>query len=103
MCPVAISASCSASVIGTTTAPSSSAIIISPGFTSTPPHEIGIFTALGKIEIVRLLIENNADIKLANKLQATPLDYAIGQSTKVTDLLRKHGGKTGEELKAESK
>jgi len=59
--------------------------------------------ALGKIEIVRLLIENNADIKLANKLQATPLDYAIGQSTKVTDLLRKHGGKTGEELKAESK
>ena len=40
---------------------------------------------------------------MANKFQATPLDYAIDQSTDVTDLLRKHGGKTSEELKAEGK
>ena len=53
-----------------------------------------------EIKILKLLIENKADINFANKLQATPLDYAINQSTDVTDLLhRKHGGKTGEELK----
>jgi ankyrin repeat protein len=34
----------------------------------------------------------------------TPLDSAIQQKkTEITDLLRKHGGKTGEELKAEGK
>jgi hypothetical protein len=32
----------------------------------------------------------------------TPLDRAVG-NTKTADLLRKHGGKTGEELKAEGK
>ena len=58
---------------------------------------------LGKIEIIKLLIENKADINFANKLQATPLDYAIDQSAEVTNLLRKHGAKTGEELKAEGK
>ena len=32
----------------------------------------------------------------------TPLDYAIEEGhTETADLLRKHGGKTGEELKAE--
>jgi ankyrin repeat protein len=30
----------------------------------------------------------------------TPLDWAEGE---IADLLRKHGGKTGEELKAEGK
>jgi hypothetical protein len=34
----------------------------------------------------------------------TPLDSAINVNlTEITDLLRKHGGKTGEELKAEGK
>jgi len=34
----------------------------------------------------------------------TPLDVAIkGNRTEVAYLLRKHGGKTGEELKAEGK
>jgi ankyrin repeat protein len=34
----------------------------------------------------------------------TPLDVAVGWKHKETaDLLRKHGGKTGEELKAEGK
>jgi hypothetical protein len=32
----------------------------------------------------------------------TPLDRAIGY-TELADLLRKHGGKTGDELKAEGK
>ena len=35
---------------------------------------------------------------------ATPLDYAIlYKRTETADLLRRHGGKTGEELKAEGK
>tara|TARA_B100001250_G_scaffold353796_1_gene327291 strand:+ start:160 stop:291 length:132 start_codon:yes stop_codon:yes gene_type:complete len=34
----------------------------------------------------------------------TPLDSAIKyKTTEIADLLRKHGGKTGEELKAEGK
>ena len=34
----------------------------------------------------------------------TPLDIAAeNQNTEIADLLRKHGGKTGEELKAEEK
>ena len=34
----------------------------------------------------------------------TPLDWAIQRDqTETVDLLRKHGGKTGEELKAEGK
>tara|TARA_B110000438_G_scaffold239057_1_gene237137 strand:+ start:133 stop:282 length:150 start_codon:yes stop_codon:yes gene_type:complete len=34
----------------------------------------------------------------------TPLDMAIlNDETEIADLLRKHGGKTGEELKAEEK
>ena len=34
----------------------------------------------------------------------TPLDFAISNDlTEIADLLRKHGGKTAEELKAEGK
>ena len=34
----------------------------------------------------------------------TPLDWAIEyKKTEIADLLRKHGGKTGQELKAEGK
>ena len=34
----------------------------------------------------------------------TPLDWAVlGDEKELADLLRKHGGKTGEELKAEGK
>jgi hypothetical protein len=37
-------------------------------------------------------------------VESTPLDLAIQQKkTKTADLLRKHGGKTAEELKAEGK
>jgi ankyrin repeat protein len=39
-----------------------------------------------------------------NKDGKTPLDWAIDfKHTEIADLLRKHGGKTGEELKAEGK
>jgi ankyrin repeat protein len=37
-------------------------------------------------------------------VESTPLDLAIiNNETEIADLLRKHGGKTAEELKAEGK
>jgi len=39
-----------------------------------------------------------------NEFGGTPLDWAIKRAnSEIADLLRKHGGKTGEELKAEGK
>ena len=54
-------------------------------------------------ETVELLITEGADLN-AKSYGETPLDLAIrlGQ-TETADLLRKHGGKAGEELKAEGK
>ena len=85
----------------------------------TPLHDAAI---AGRKEVVELLIAAGADVnrlffepfKLKGELNdgETPLDWAIkGKHTKTTDLLhdesiallRKHGGKTGEELKAEGK
>ena len=52
-------------------------------------------------EVVELLIANGADVNAKEKLGITPLDWAIEfEHPKNIDLLRKHGGKTGEELKA---
>ena len=50
-------------------------------------------------EIVELLIAAGADVNAKNDYGTTPLDWAVDKET--ADLLRKHGGKTGEELKAE--
>ena len=44
------------------------------------------------------------DVNAKNKFGGTPMDNAKQANQKVTvDLLRKHGGKPGEELKAEEK
>ena len=51
-------------------------------------------------EIVELLITNGANLNATEQNGTTPLDSAKG---KIADLLRKHGAKTGEELKAEGK
>ena len=52
-------------------------------------------------EIVELLIAKGADLNAKDKGGKTPLDSAIMlDQTETADLLRKHGGKTGEELKA---
>ena len=60
--------------------------------------------AYGHKEIVELLIANDADVNAKSEIHGTPLDLAIGgKHPKTADLLRKHGGKTGEELKAEGK
>jgi len=55
--------------------------------------------------VAELLIAKGADVNAkmdvnANVNGETPLDEADGETA---DLLRKHGGKTGEELKTEGK
>ena len=52
------------------------------------------------LEIAELLISKGADVNAETDIGITPLDLAHGE---IADLLRKHGGKTGEELKAEGK
>jgi hypothetical protein len=55
-------------------------------------------------EIIELLIARGADINVISKHGRTALDFALMRRQKETaDLLRKHGGKTGAELKAEGK
>ena len=63
----------------------------------------------GSKEIVELLIVKGADVNAKSNVRGvntneTPLDMAIiNKQAETADLLRKHGGKTGEELKAEGK
>ena len=55
-----------------------------------------------RIAIVTLLIERGADVNGKSSGNLTPLDKAyISREMETADLLRKHGGKTGDELKAE--
>ena len=56
------------------------------------------------IEITKMLIDEGVDLNMRNNKNLTPLDRVIGWNDNfLADLLRKHGGKTGEELKAEGK
>ena len=63
----------------------------------TPLHRAAYY---GHKEIVVLLIAKGADVNVKNDVGYTPLD---GNHPDTADLLRKHGGKTAEELKAEGK
>ena len=57
------------------------------------------------IKATKQAIADGADVNEISRNGETPLDLAIrlGGQTETADLLRKHGGKTGEELKAEGK
>ncbi len=64
-----------------------------------------VATYEGHKETVKLLIANGADVNAKYLDGDTPLDWAVGfgGQTEIVDLLRKNGGKTGDELKAEGK
>ena len=65
-------------------------------FESTPMLKAAAF---GQKEVVELLIAAAADVKAKNDDGVTPLVTAImHKQTEITDLLRKHGGKTKKEL-----
>ena len=54
--------------------------------------------------VVELLIGKGLDVNAKDEDGDTPLDWANGNGNRRTaDILRKHGGKTSEELKAEGK
>ena len=69
----------------------------------TPLHNAAEY---GQKEIGELLIEKGANVNTRDVDGETPLDVAIhpensNDTDETAELLRKHGGKTGEELKAE--
>ena len=66
---------------------------------STPLH---LAAWKGHFETAELLIAADADVNAKMEDGDTPLDLAKGHS-EIADLLRKHGGKTAQELKAEGK
>ena len=55
----------------------------------------------GNIEAVKQHLADGADVNAKDDDGTTPLDMADDDET--ADLLRKHGGKTGAELKAKGK
>ena len=62
----------------------------------------------GHSEIVNILLENgayvNSSIIIGTNKDKTPLDFAIQNNNQSEiKILRKHGAKTGDELKAEGK
>ena len=63
----------------------------------TPLH---LSAAFGHKEIAELLIAEGADVNTQITFGQTPVDYAINfKHPEIAALFRKHGGKTGEELK----
>ncbi|MDP7051124.1 MAG: ankyrin repeat domain-containing protein [Verrucomicrobiota bacterium] len=69
-------------------------------FGGTPLHNAAME---GHKEIAELLIDKGADMNVLDGDGYTPLDWAIlNDETEIADFLRKHGGKTGEEIARKS-
>ena len=69
-----------------------------------PLHYAAIGEGQHYKDIVELLITNGADVNAKMNIGRTALDLAIQfKEPETIDLLRKNGGKTGAELKAEGK
>ena len=67
----------------------------------TPLHQAAFG---GHKEGVGVLIAKDAEVNVKEVNSDTPLNFAVGQNESETaDLLRKYGGKAGEELKTEGK
>jgi serine/threonine-protein phosphatase 6 regulatory ankyrin repeat subunit A len=65
---------------------------------------IHVAAIMGNIEAVKQHLAAGADVNAKDKYGRTPLTYATNSGNTETEvLLRKHGGKTAEELKAEGK
>jgi len=70
----------------------------------TPDLTIHDAAGEGNIEAVKQHLAAGTDVNAKYEDGDTPLDIATDEKqTEIADLLRKHGGKTGEELKAEGK
>ena len=71
---------------------------------SVPDISIHDAAESGNIEAVKQAIADGADVNAKLDDGQTPLDFAESKGHKETAaLLRKHGGKTAEELKAEGR
>ena len=75
-----------------------------PPTAKAPDISIHKAAANGNIEAVKQHIAAGTDVNARRAIGDTPLDGAIQRKrTETIDLLRKHGGKTGDELKVEGK
>ena len=64
-------------------------------------HTLLIANLLGHTEVVELIISRGSDVNVKDRLGRIPLHTVIRNNrSEIADLLRKHGGKTSEELKA---
>ena len=63
----------------------------------TPLHDAAEYSHL---EIAEMLIDRAPDMNALDNNGDTPLDLANGETA---ELIRKHGGKTGKELKAQKR
>ena len=71
-----------------------------PPTAKAPDISIHIAARRGNIEAVKQHIAAGTDVNVKTNDGKTPLDWAIRyKRTEIADLLRKHGGKTGVELK----
>ena len=74
------------------------------GAKSGAEDSIHIAAVMGNIGAIERHLNTGVNVNAKDKFDRTPLDLAISRKhTQIADLLRKHGGKTGEELKAEGK